>query len=407
MVSSHNLTIINQFFPPDYAATGQLIEELAHELKGNFNQVRVFSSQPAYAFQRGDLPPWEHHQGLSIRRSRSANVGYKRIRGKTVSGVVFVLRTALHLLRHAPNRQLVLLTTAPPFLPLLGYFFNLFCKMPYVCLLYDLYPDIAIELGVIKRQHWLAKLWEFCNVLTWRKASAIIVLSSTMKDRIVKKCPDIADKIVVIPNWADPWQIKPIPKAENWFAQGNDLVDHFTVLYSGNMGRCHDIETLLDAMIILRSTKIQFVFIGSGEKREYLQNRVLELELTNCLFLPYQSKKNLPFSLTACDVAIVSIDEQMEGLVVPSKLYSALAAGSAIAAICPAHSYMNDVLEKANCGATFRNGDGEGLAAYLDHLSKNPELLKELSRSGRAYCLDHYTKGKVAQDYLDLLKSLG
>jgi glycosyltransferase involved in cell wall biosynthesis len=407
MVSSHNLTIINQFFPPDYAATGQLIEELAHELKGNFNQVRVFSSQPAYAFQRGDLPPWEHHQGLSIRRSRSANVGYKRIRGKTVSGVVFVLRTALHLLRHAPNRQLVLLTTAPPFLPLLGYFFNLFCKMPYVCLLYDLYPDIAIELEVIKRQHWLAKLWGFCNGLTWRKASAIIVLSSTMKDRIVKKCPDIADKIVVIPNWSDPWQIKPIPKEDNWFAQGNDLVDHFTVLYSGNMGRCHDIETLLDAIIILRSTKIRFVFIGSGEKREYLQNRVLELDLTNCLFLPYQSKKNLPFSLTACDVAIVSIDEQMEGLVVPSKLYSALAAGSAIAAICPAHSYMNDVLEKANCGSTFRNGDSKGLAAYLDHLSKNPELLKELSLSGRAYCLDHYTKGKVAQDYLDLLKSLG
>jgi len=405
LINSLQLTIINQFFPPDYAATGQLISELAHQLKGNFSAVEVFSSQPAYAFKRNDLPRWELHPDISIRRSKSA-VGYGRIRGKAVSGVVFFLRAILHLLRYSYRRQLVLLTTAPPFLPLIGLLVSFFCKISYVCLLYDLYPEIAIELKVIGKQHWLTKLWDSCNCLTWKRSAAVIVLNSTMKDRITKKCPEIANKVFIIPNWTDPQEIKPLPKEDNWFAQEHDLVDRFTVMYSGNMGRCHDMETLLGSMKILRNTEIKFVFVGGGDKRKYMQTQLEDSGLSNYLFLPYQPKENLMFSLTACDVSIVSIDERMEGLVAPSKLYSALAAASAIAAICPAHSYLNEIFAEAKCGATFCNGDSKGLATYLHQLSQNPQLVKELGQSGRAYCIENYTSEKVSQDYLDLFEFL-
>jgi glycosyltransferase involved in cell wall biosynthesis len=404
-INSLQLTIINQFFPPDYAATGQLISELAHQLKGNFSAVAVFSSQPAYAFKRDDLPRWELHQDISIRRSKSA-VGYGRIRGKAVSGVFFFLRAILHLLRYSYRRQLVLLTTAPPFLPLIGLLVSFFCKISYVCLLYDLYPEIAIELKVIGKQHWLTKLWDSCNCLTWRRSAAVIVLNSTMKDRITKKCPEIANKVFIIPNWTDPHEIKPLPKEDNWFAQEHGLVDRFTVMYSGNMGRCHDMETLLGSIKILRNSKIKFVFVGGGDKRKYMQTQLEDLGLSNYLFLPYQLKENLMFSLTACDVSIVSIDERMEGLVAPSKLYSSLAAASAIAAICPRHSYLNEIFAEAKCGATFCNGDSKGLATYLHHLSQNPQLVKELGQSGRAYCIENYTREKVSQDYLDLFEFL-
>jgi glycosyltransferase involved in cell wall biosynthesis len=399
------LTIVNQFFPPDYAATGQLIEELAHELKGKFNQVEVFSSQPSYAFRRNDLPRWEHHQHLGIRRSQASSVGAGRIRGKAVSGAIFFVRTALHLIRHASPHQLVLLTTAPPFLPLLGYFVNIFRRMSYVCLLYDLYPDIAIELKVVKRHSWIVKLWDFFNCLAWKKASAIIVLSSSMKNRIVKKCPKVAHKVFVIPSWCDSQQIQPLPKAENWFAQEHNLVDRFTVLYSGNMGRCHDMMTLVGAMDLLRETPIQFVFIGSGEKRQYVENCAKEMNLKNCLFLPYQSKEDLPFSLTACDLSIVSIDEQMEGLVAPSKLYSALAAGAPVAAICPDNSYLSEVLDQAGCGSTFRNGDSQGLATYINMLSSNSDLVNQMGQSGRQFCVENYSRRRITQQYFNLLAS--
>jgi glycosyltransferase involved in cell wall biosynthesis len=409
-VLSMRLKIINQFFPPDYAATGQLIEELAHQLKTGVSSVEVFTSQPGYAFdvtKPPSAPRREKHEFLSIHRSHSAQLWQNRIRGKTLAGVLFFLRAALHLLRYSHRRELVLLTTAPPFLPFLGYLVSRFCQISYVCLLYDLYPDIAIELGVIKGQHWIAKFWDYCNALSWQQAQAIIVLSETMKDRIVAKQPSIADKIFVIPNWTEPQIIKPIAKDQNWFAKKHDLVQPFTVLYSGNMGRCHDMTTLLDAIVLLQNKPIKFVFIGSGDKRDYVQSETERLDATNCLFLPYQSRENLPFSLTACDISIVSIAEEMEGLIAPSKLYSALASGLPIAAICPAHSYLNEVIvAQAHCGATFRNGDAAGLAAYLEELSNNPELVKDLGRSGREYCVNNYSKEKIAQDYLQLFRSL-
>ncbi len=399
------LKIVNQFFPPDYAATGQLIEDLAIHLK-EYGSVDVFTSQPSYAFDRDDSPRSEIQDSLSIRRSDAARICPDRIRGKAVAGAIFFVRTALHLLRHAQRRELVLLTTAPPFLPLLGYLLSRICRIRYVCLLYDLYPDIAIELDVIQKHHWLTKAWERLNRLTWKNAAAIIVLSDTMKERILAKQPGIEAKITTIPNWADPHQIRPIAKQDNWFAREHDLVEPFTVLYSGNMGRCHDMDTLFDAIILLRGTPIRFVFIGSGDKRRQFIDRVKELGITSCLFLPYQARENLPFSLTACDVSIVSISEGMEGLVAPSKLYSALASGRPIASICPEHSYLNEIFAAAKCGATVRNGDGEGLARYLYQLSQNPQLTKKLGESGRQYCLKNYTVEKISQDYLKLFRSL-
>jgi glycosyltransferase involved in cell wall biosynthesis len=406
VVDSVQVTMINQFFPPDYAATGQLIAELAYKLKDNFRLVEVFSSEPGYAFKQRDLPRWDHQKAISIRRSKSVNVSYGRIRGKTLSGVLFFLRAIIHLLRASSRRQVVLLTTAPPFLPLAGLFVSCFCKISYVCLLYDLYPDIAINLGVVKKHGILAKMWDSLNCLTWKKSSAIIVLNSSMKDRIAKKCPEVAHKISIIPNWSDPQEIQPMAKEINPFAQEHDLVDRFTVMYSGNMGRCHDIETLLNAIVLLRDTPIKFVFVGGGDKRKYMHSKIEEYGLTNCLMLPYQPKENLTFSLTACDVSLVSIDQQMEGLVAPSKLYSYLAAASPIVAICPEYSYLNTVLAEANCGAGFCNGDSQGLANYLYKLSQNPQLAKDLGQSGREYCIQNYTLEKTANEYLQLFKSL-
>lgn len=401
------LKIINQFFPPDYAPTGQLIDELACQLKDEFHPIEVFTSQPSYAFDSDQSPRWEHYDELTIRRSQATRFWPKRIRGKAAAGVIFFLRAAVNLLRHRQRRSLVVLTTAPPFLPFLGYLLSRICNIQYVCLLYDLYPDIAINLNVISQNHWASKLWETCNRLTWNHAAAIIVLSDTMKERITQKYPSFGSKITVIPSWVDSQYIKPIEKHKNWFAKQHNLVQPFTVLYSGNMGRCHDIETLLEAIILLRDHPIQFVFIGSGAKRSPLMSAVERLKLNTCLFLPYQPREVLPFSLTACDVSIVSISKGMEGLVAPSKFYSALASGRPIAAICESHSYLNGLVKQAGCGATFLNGDSAGLANFLAHLSQSPRVVSELGQSGRNYCLANYTLNKISKKYLQLFQSLG
>ena len=101
--------------------------------------------------------------------------------------------------------------------------------------MYDIYPDIAIALGVISQKHWLAKLWWAINRRIWRASKGIIVLSPAMKERVVAICPEVADKVSVIHSWGDPELILPIAKEKNWFAKQHNLDSKFTVLYSGNM----------------------------------------------------------------------------------------------------------------------------------------------------------------------------
>lgn len=312
------LSVITQFFPPDYAATGQLIEELMRHLGQQGVDIEVFTSQPGYAFQSSTAPVVEQSGGVRIKRSRTARLWPARIRGKAINGLLYTLRAALHLLRSGGRRHNILLvTTAPPFLPILGYLAHLLFRLPYVCILYDLYPDIAIALGVIPKRHWLARLWQNLNRHVWRSAKGIVVLSPAMRLRIVEICPQISDRVFVIHSWADPDWIVPIAKQENWFAWKYNLVNKFTVLYSGNMGRCHDVDTILEAAQELREEPIQFVCIGGGAKREEFIKEVNRLGLSNFIFLPYQDKQVLPYSLTACDLSLVSVDACTESLVAP------------------------------------------------------------------------------------------
>jgi len=398
------LSVITQFFPPDYAATGQLIEELTRHLGQQGVDVEVFTGQPGYAFKAANAPAYERKDGVKVKRSRASQLYSQQIRGKALNGVFFSIRAGLHLIRACKRRNVILLTTAPPFLPLLGYLANVLFGISYVCLLYDLYPDIAVELGIVSDDHWLSRFWRMVNRHVWRRSQGIIVLSPAMKQRIINHCPDVSDRISVIHSWADPDHVVPIPKTENWFAQEHHLVECFTVLYSGNMGRCHDMDTILAAAKTLKDEPIQFVCIGGGAKRKALIEEIKQLGLNNFLFLPYQDKQDLPYSLTACDLSLVSVSPGMDDLVAPSKLYPALSTGRPIAAICSKHSYLNPLIAEASCGATFENGDSDGLVKFIRFLSRDGQQAERLGKSGRQYLLKHFTPTVIAKQYFNALQ---
>lgn len=397
------VSIVTQFYPPDYAATGQLIEELARQLGSLGLDVQVLTGQPGYGQQRTLARPVEVAPPVTVRRSRTSRLWPQRIRGRAINGFLFCLRSGLRLLKPGRRGDVLMVTTEPPYLPCLGYLANLAFGIPYVCLLYDLYPDVAVELDVIPERHPLVRLWDWLNVQVWQQARGIIVLSSSMRDRVLAKCPDVADKISVVHSWSDPERIAPKPKAENPFARQHGLSDRFVVLYSGNMGRCHDMQTILEAARELRDEPYVFLFIGGGAKSRDCRETAAAWGLDNCRFLPFQDKSVLPDSLTSGDLSLVSVDRGMEGLVAPSKLYGILAAGCPVAAICEPTSYLTELLDSAQCGATFANGDSGGLANYIRHLAANPALVEQLGRSGRDYLEQHFTPAIVAKQYAAVL----
>jgi len=397
------LCVITQFFPPDFAATGQLLDELVRHLSKQGVEIEVFTGQPGYAYKTASALAIEQVGSVRIRRSRASQLFSHQIRGKAINGVMFCIRSGLHLIRAFRKHNVFLITTAPPFLPILGYLANLIFGVSYVCLFYDLYPDIAVELGVVKHQHWIARFWRMVNRAVWRKARGIIVLSPNMKQRIISHCPEVADKISVIHSWADPDWILPIAKQDNWFAQKHNLVDCFTVLYSGNMGRCHDLDTILEAAQHLQDAPVQFVCIGGGAQRKVVIEQAKKMGLKNFLFLPYQDKQVLPYSLSACDLSLVSMDQGMEDLVAPSKLYPAMSTGRPLAVICPRQSYLHQLIADANCGATFENQDSLGLANFIKFLMGDRQQAERMGESGRHYLEANFTPQEIARQYVEVL----
>lgn len=399
-----HLKIVTQFFPPDFAATGQFVEELAERLSQQKMDVHVFTGMPGYAYVEEEALRIESRGNFTITRTRVSRWGNRHFLGRMLRGILFCLRTSLHLCYKQNRGDLLLFVSEPPYLQSLGYLIHILFSVPYACLVYDLYPEVAVELSLVSERHWIVRLWNLINRAVWSRASVIIVPSDTMRERIVQRFPGLAVKIVVIHNWADANWIKPVEKKNNDFAREHDLVNHFTVLYSGNMGRCHDMNTILDAAVALQEESIQFVFIGGGPKQLDALHRVESLGLKNCKFLPYQERSLLPQSLTACDLALVSIAKGMEGLVAPSKFYSAMASGRPIAVICESHSYLRQMVADARCGAAFSNGDGIGLAAFIRHLSRDPALGERLGEAGHLYVAQHFTPQRVSEQYRRVLE---
>lgn len=399
-----NISIITQFYPPDYAATGQFIYDLAAGLVQEGFDVSVFTGMPGYAFRQTDVKPQENNNGVFVRRTGSVHLMPKRIRNKLFGSVLFLIRCVVKF-RHKDIRgSHLVLTSAPPFLGLIGWFYNKIFGHTYSCIIYDVYPEVAVRMRVVSQDHWIVKIWEFVNFKVWQRADSLIVLSEPMKQLLINKNKNLTNKIHVIHSWADPKLIRPIPKSENWFAKQYGLVDNFVVLYSGNLGRCHDTQTLLKcAQLLVGRHDIKFVFIGNGVGTTIIKDAIASGKLSNTLQLPYQDKEVLPFSLTACDLSLVSILPNVADTIAPSKLYGIFASGRPVAVVCPEDSYLRDLVNEGGCGKCFDNGDAEGLANYICWLVSNPQAAKKIGGNARNLLELHYTVDQAIPKYIEAL----
>ncbi|MFM7360221.1 MAG: glycosyltransferase family 4 protein [Cyanobium sp.] len=398
------LTIVSQFFPPDFAATGQFVEDLSRRLSERGLQILVLSGQPGYAYQSDRAERIEFQHNRCIRRTSVSRFWPDRIRGRAVNSLLFCLRTALRLLRQARRGDLLLVTTEPAYLPVISWLIHLITRAPYIVLIYDLYPDIAVSLKVVSAHHPLVTLWAWLHRQSFASARELIVLSSTMREHVRKNYPSVHTPINVIPSWADPKKIQPINRNDNWFVQRHKLNHKFVVLYAGNQGRCHDLNTLIDAAEVLRGeANIQFLLVGSGAQNCILRSKAENAALTNITFLPFQDSETLPMMLASANLAVISLLAQAEGQVAPSKLYGHLAAGTPIAAICSQGSYLRHKVEIGGCGRCFSSGEHQQLAAWILALASDPQLCHQLGTSARAFLLQHATPDLAVQAYAELL----
>jgi len=216
----------------------------------------------------------------------------------------------------------------------------------------------------------------------------------------------LQDKIHLVHVWSDDRKIQPLDRINNPFIKKWNLNGKFVVSYSGNMGRFHDLETIMESARELKVNKnILFLFIGEGYKKKWMEEYAKKWKLSNCQFHTYVNRDDLGLSLACAHVGLVSLLPGQEGLSVPSKTFGILAAGVPVIAVMPRTSEIALIMEENNCGIVVEPGDVPGLVNSIVRLYNNSELCKILGKNAIEAIKSKYSLKNAALKYFSIIES--
>jgi colanic acid biosynthesis glycosyl transferase WcaI len=402
------LIVLNRYFFPDHSATSQLLSDLMFYVASAGVDVQVITSRQLYDDPHRQLPASAIERGVFIHRVATTKFGRSGLPGRAIDYLSFY-HSAYHLMRNLIEPgDTVIAMTDPPLCSILGMRAARKKGAHLVNWLQDIYPEIAVELGVPLLKGPLA-----FGVCYWRDrslkfAAVNVVVGDGMAERLVKRGLTPA-RIKVIHNWTDEADIVPIPHTQNPLRKLWGLEDKFVVGYSGNLGRAHDFDTVLAASERLRhDPRIVFLFIGSGHKLDKLANFVKSRSLAaNFRFIPYQERALLKYSLGVPDLHWLSLKPELEGLIVPSKFYGIAAAGRPTIAITAASGEIANLVHYHHCGRVIEPGASEKLAATILELSRDPDQLATMGRNARAMLDSQFTRRAAFRRWCDVLDEVG
>jgi len=368
--------LISQVYAPDAASVGQHMADTAAALARRGNRVVVVTADRGYDDPSVRYPRREVREGVEVRRVPLSSFGKKSIAVRVLGGLIFVAQAVLHGLT-LRRLETVVVTTSPPMAPLAALVIGWFRRVRIKYWIMDLHPDQAIAVGAARAGSRSVRAFDWLNRRILARADDVIVLDRFMADRVVAKDPDVAARLSILPPWPLEDVAAPLPREGNTFRTEHDLGSAFVVMYSGNHTPSNPLTTLLAAAARMTdAANVQFLFVGGGiGKREVEASRS-----PNVRSLPYQPRERLTASLSAADVHVVTIGNQVVGMVHPCKVYGAMAVGRPILVFGPPDSHIADILREERIGWHVNHGDVDGAVAAIDNILSTPR--EELEAMG-------------------------
>lgn len=366
---------LTQVYVPDPAAVGQHLADAAEELARRGHDVIVYTSRSGYDDPSVRYPPLETIRGVEVRRLPVSSFGKRSIAARAAGGLLFLAQAVI---RSSLSRRIdaVVVSTSPPMAGLGALAVAALRRAKIKYWIMDLNPDQAVALGMARQSSFSAKSMEWLNRRILGRADDIIVLDRFMAERIGRKA-QVKEKISVLPPWPaeDPDGV--VPHSMNPFRRMHVPEGKLVFMYSGNHGPSNPLTTILAAAAaVVDDDRLLFMFIGGGVgKRE-----VEEASAPNIVSLPYQPQSELRYSLAAADVHVVTVGDAIPGIVHPSKVYGAMAAGRPILLIGPAENHVSDILSVHDIGWHVQHGDVRGAVKVIREIASLPPV--ELARKG-------------------------
>ena len=397
------LLVINQYYAPDVASTGQYAADICSGLTSYGFEVHVVTGEPSYSINSPDAPDFEILNGVNVYRVPLGNVKGREDNKTRFKGYVRFLRGAWRLARKLLRLRkfdIILTFHNPPFVGLLGALLAKKYKIRFVYIPYDIHPDVLVATGwrIPKLFVWV---WGVVNRMVFKVAEKVVVLSEGMKNTLVhgKKVP--AEKIEIIPLWGKPEL--DATSSDNLIREELEVKDsELLLLYAGNMGILHPLDIIIEAAKRLQGKSVKFLFIGDGAKRRYLMERVKNENIEQVSFLPFQPVGKFIQILASSDACLVTIGKGLENLALPSRIFTFMSAGKPIITIMNPEADVAKIIRENNCGWNVQTSDE--LAELILNLLKDPIELKQKGKQARKTYLNQFRRDKLIKQYAQLLK---
>lgn len=399
------LLVLSQVYPPDPTSVGQHMHDAAAEMVKRGFRVVVFSSGRGYEDSTKIYKSRETMDGVEVRRLPLSSFGKSSILIRLIGGISFTLQCILRGLFTRGMTHL-LVSTSPPMCPFAAVVISLFRKVHITYWVMDLNPDQMVALGKLKEDALLVKIFDWLNRRILKRARAVVAMDRFMAERLNRKI-DITDKLVVAPPWPHEDHVEPIEHADNDFRKEHDLDGKTVIMYSGNLSIASPVTTILDAARRLEELDdLLFLFIGGGLGKKEVDELIEKENPPNIRSLPYQPIERLRYSLSAADVHLVSVGQDIVGICHPCKIYGSMAVSRPILLLGPNPCHVSDIIEGEQVGWSLEYGDVDRAEQVIREIyACSHEERMEKGRRARQIIDSKFTKQYLCGLFCDVVEN--
>jgi len=363
----------------------------------NFPEGKIYSGYKNRWYQS------EVMDGINVIRVKtfmSANEGFFL---RTLDYISFMVSGfSAGLFQKKPD---IIVATSPQFFTAVsGWLLSVIRRCPFIFELRDIWPASIIAVDAM-RETFLVKILENIELFLYKKADAIVALSTSFKLELIERGID-KNKIFVIPNGVDLNKFKPVSRKDPSLIKKYSIENKFIVGYIGTHGMAHALEVVIDAAKRLQQyPEITFMLVGSGADKKKLVTIAQREQLNNILFVDRQPKNLIRSYFSLCDVSLIHLkNSSVFSKVLPSKLFEAMGMGLPILIAIP-EGEATKIVHDFNCGVIIPPEDGDKLAKSILDLHSNKALFKKLKES--SFKASHsFSREARANEMFDILKKV-
>jgi glycosyltransferase involved in cell wall biosynthesis len=408
-----NILLIHQYFLEDDDAGGSRWNEITKTWVSQGAQVTVLAGmmhangKEKRSEYKGKLYKKKLQGEVAVWRCHVSEAYNKNFLGRLWGYFSFMFSCLwAGLFKVKGNFDVVIVTSPPLFVGFSGYCISRFKSIPLVFEIRDLWPESAIDTGVLRSKP-IIKLAFWFERFIYRKAKLINVLTPAFRNALVEKKNVPADKVIFIPNAADFSLSDSL--LENFdrqlFRSKNDLHDHFVITYVGAHGVANHLQQVLDAGKLLEDTNVLFLMIGQGMEKEKLKKMAKERQIKNVRFLDPVPKQEVFKYIISSDMGM-SVLKKVDTFktVYSNKTFDYMACKKPI--LMAIDGVSRDLVEQAVAGSYIEPENAEEFNRVIRMYINNQGRIVEEGVNGYHFAKENFDRTQLAEKYLALIKDV-